>query len=369
MKDKIVRAFARAAPSSDVSSPGVDVVASTADMARDGLIIEQDWDLAAYLANPVVLYAHNATGGWSGPTCPEDTLPIGYAENVRVEDGALKARLRFVDADANPLAPKVAAGFAQGSLRAVSVGWIPKNCRIELRDGEEVPVMSGCELLEISVVPIPADPRAVAEARALQLDNARAHARSTMEVPMEWKVLAAMLGLAATATETDVQEAARAFRATGDELLKVTGKRSVPEALGAISAWRAEAEKVPALAEELRAIRAEKSEAEVRAILDAGAADGRVTPAQRGVFLESCGANEQGLGADPKRLRALVDALHPTGALAPPHTTPIVDPKVPAVTEEQRRANKLLGVKDSDFIATQTARATNGGTAAKWSVQ
>jgi len=142
----------------------VDVVASTDTVDSYGDSIDQtSWQLARYAANPVVLYAHATRD-----------LPIGTAENVRVEEGALRARLRLVPDDANPMAGQVWRLIEAGALRAVSVGFLPHTCRWEKRADREVFVMADCELLEISVVPVPANPDALAQLRARAV-NAKDH--------------------------------------------------------------------------------------------------------------------------------------------------------------------------------------------------
>ncbi len=141
------------APSEDRT---MDVVASTDALDSHGTVLDQaSWDLARFIANPVVLYAHN-----------QRDLPVGFAENVRVENGALHARLRFVTAAANPLAEQVWQLVQQKALRAVSVGFFAGDAKTQKRDGRDVAVLSGNELLEISVVPVPSNPEAVAKMRA-----------------------------------------------------------------------------------------------------------------------------------------------------------------------------------------------------------
>jgi hypothetical protein len=59
-------------------------------------------------------------------------------------------------------------------LNAVSVGFLPRTIRHEMRDGKEVYVLADNELHEISVVPIPANPEALAKMKA----KARAEAET-----------------------------------------------------------------------------------------------------------------------------------------------------------------------------------------------
>lgn len=123
-----------------------DVIASTADLDAYGeRVAVEGLDLARYKANPVVLYGHDAQG-----------LPIGYAADVRVDGGKLHARVRFVDERANPKAEQVYQAVRQGALRGVSIGFVARE-----RKGE---VITRSELMEISLVPLPANPAAVVTA-------------------------------------------------------------------------------------------------------------------------------------------------------------------------------------------------------------
>lgn len=139
----------------------MDVIASTDALDAHGTVLDQaSWKLDRFRANPVVLYAHN-----------QRDLPVGFAENVRVEDGALRARLRFVTAAANPLAEQVWQLVQQKALRAVSVGFFAGDMKTQKRGGREIAVLTDNELLEISVVPVPSNPEAVAKMRARALSQ------------------------------------------------------------------------------------------------------------------------------------------------------------------------------------------------------
>lgn len=153
----------------DVEQRSIDVVASTDALDSYNERVAQDWNLERYKKNPVVLWNHNR--GAMFASNPEMAMPIGTAENVRIENGALQATLKFVTAEANPIAERVWQGLKQGSLRAVSVGFRSNDERAETRDGKEVWVLSQNELHEISVVPIPANPEAVATGKPRSLET------------------------------------------------------------------------------------------------------------------------------------------------------------------------------------------------------
>lgn len=122
----------------------ITVVASTSVIDRQGESIDQSgWDLTNFLKNPVMLWAHNY-----------DELPLGVWENIRVSDGLLKMDANFASKEANPKAENVRLLVEEGVEKTVSVGFIPKE-----RDGH---IITKAELLEVSFVPVPANPEALA---------------------------------------------------------------------------------------------------------------------------------------------------------------------------------------------------------------
>jgi HK97 family phage prohead protease len=156
----------------------VDVVVSTDSLDAYGDVVDQDWDLKRYSKNPVVLWNHNRSF-FAGP---EADLPIGHADAV-VRNGQLEARLFFVDERANPMAEKVFQGFVQKSISAVSAGFRPHTVSREMTDDVEFYRLSDNELYEISACPIPANPDAVAKAKALgQLKALAARSTTTKQV-------------------------------------------------------------------------------------------------------------------------------------------------------------------------------------------
>jgi len=158
----------------DKDARTINVVCSTSMPNDHGFRILQEegaWDLSRFQANPVVLYGHNDVGLFSSD--PRHTLPIGRAENVRMEDGALRCTIRFASADANPLAEQVYRLMSEGMLSAVSVGFDP----LEIDEPENAePIVTKALLYELSVVPMGSDPGALRErnSRALvQLATSR----------------------------------------------------------------------------------------------------------------------------------------------------------------------------------------------------
>jgi HK97 family phage prohead protease len=138
-----------------------DFVASTDAIDAYDEIVEQVWRLDRFHSNPVVLYAHQSR-----------ELPIGVATFCDVRDGNLICTIRFVTEDKNPKAEQVWKMVRDRELRAVSVGFVPHSYRWEKKDDREVLILSDNELHEISVVPIPANPEALAKMKAKAMADA-----------------------------------------------------------------------------------------------------------------------------------------------------------------------------------------------------
>ncbi|RBP08525.1 HK97 family phage prohead protease [Roseiarcus fermentans] len=130
----------------------IRVVAATASPDRVGDIVEPGGcDLRAYLKNPIVLADHDRTKA------------VGAAQ-AAIVGGRLEARITFAPAGVSPKADEYCGLYKAGVMSAVSIGFAP----IEIE-----PLRGGgtrfrtWELLEISLVAVPANPEAlVVERRA-----------------------------------------------------------------------------------------------------------------------------------------------------------------------------------------------------------
>lgn len=136
----------------------VDFVASTEAIDSYGEIVKQNWDLARFKSNPVILWSHNARD-----------LPIGHATKVAVVRNQLEVTIKFATEKANPQAELVWQSVLEQTLRAVSVGFYPREIRCERIDGVDVVILDDNELREISVVTIPANHEALAKAKSAAL--------------------------------------------------------------------------------------------------------------------------------------------------------------------------------------------------------
>lgn len=141
----------------------IEFTASTESIDSHGDVVEQSFDLKRFKKNPVLLWHHNSFGFFDGARA-EDFLPIGHVKNISFESGELEGKAVFVDERANPLAEKVFQGFSQRSLRGFSIGFRPGTVTEETVEGGTRFRLADNELFEISAVPIPSNPDAVAKA-------------------------------------------------------------------------------------------------------------------------------------------------------------------------------------------------------------
>jgi HK97 family phage prohead protease len=155
-------------------------IASTENVARDGMVIEAaGWQLDNYRKNPVVLWSHDIIGA---------RPPIGRAE-VKVEGRALVADITFDQGD--PFAVDVERKYRAGYLHGVSVRWDPKEMA-PARSGQP-PRFTRQDLLEISAVTVPSDPSALKQERirAIQDELAELAAPATDPAVPTWPEVAA----------------------------------------------------------------------------------------------------------------------------------------------------------------------------------
>lgn len=128
---------------------------STIDVDRDGdRIFPAGVELDNFSRNSPLLWAHEHTG-----------LPIGVVTDVAIAPGhGIEATWRWLEGD--PFADRVRNAWEQGVVRAASIGFLPLQSRPNERGGQDI---TRWELLEISLVPIPANPHATRMLKALGL--------------------------------------------------------------------------------------------------------------------------------------------------------------------------------------------------------
>ncbi len=173
----------------------VGVPVSTEDQDRQGDVIRQKgWQIDDFKSNPIILFGHgkDVFGGHM-----EDDLPVALATKVR--RGQSKTGKRALLGDERfheermltDLGKLVRRHVLAGSLPGRSVGFIPKDVykpetdeeREKLNLGARGLLINEAELLEWSVVPIPANQHALQE-RALKAFRA-VQARATEDFSAE----------------------------------------------------------------------------------------------------------------------------------------------------------------------------------------
>ena len=154
----------------DEKTRSVEFVASDESIDSYGTIIPvKNWVLDRFNGNGIIGYQHNLY--WSSD--PDNVIGKGTAW---VEDGKLMVRIEFEPKEINELAEKIYQKVLFGSINGVSVGFseLDEGETKEI-DGQVVYVFGRCELLEISVVNIPANANALKryyEDQLKQLRNA-----------------------------------------------------------------------------------------------------------------------------------------------------------------------------------------------------
>lgn len=102
---------------------------------------------------------------------------------------------------------------------------------------------------------------------------------ATGDTTMATKSLKAILGLAESTSDDAMRERVEALAAVERDLVKLTGKTTLDEALGVAQGWKGEVAKVEALSAEIESLKAEKADAEI-AKLVADATAKKLTKAQ-----------------------------------------------------------------------------------------
>ena len=133
---------------------------SSVDRDSERVLVE-GIKLENFIKNPVMLYGHRRDDIYWGSY--EAPLPIGYWDEIKVENGQLTAVPVFNDTE---LAVSVKALVEQGTLRAASIGFKAISYSDDpafMLPGQKYSTITQCELYEASIVDIPANPNAVVQ--------------------------------------------------------------------------------------------------------------------------------------------------------------------------------------------------------------
>ena len=143
----------------------ITFIASDSTRDSHGTVLNQEgWSLDRFNKNGIIGYQHKVYGGWDDTENPDNVIGKGKAYT---KDGKLFVDVDFEPKEMNELADKIYNKILFGSLKAVSVGFLPKGKGSwgkgeEAIDGKNPTYYyAGQELLEVSVVNIPSNPNAL----------------------------------------------------------------------------------------------------------------------------------------------------------------------------------------------------------------
>ena len=139
-----------------------EFVASDETTDRYGDVVRvAGWELSNYKRNPIVLFQHQPSN------------PVGIASKVWIDGKKLMSRVKLAVEGTSPFIDSLRKLLAQKIIRAVSVGFMPTADPRYIRDPENDRVIGlefvGQELMEISLVSIPANPNALSLAKSLNI--------------------------------------------------------------------------------------------------------------------------------------------------------------------------------------------------------
>jgi HK97 family phage prohead protease len=162
MKTKYIFATVKQINEDDRS---IEAVASTAQKDRDEEIILTsafEKNLSSFKANPVILATHqHRLSSGSSPV-------IGSADpdSIKITDQDVSFKMRFAN---TPLGNEYWQLYKDKHMRAFSIGFIPIKSEQDdtqrNRWGGPLRIHTEIELLEISAVPVPSNPQALARAK------------------------------------------------------------------------------------------------------------------------------------------------------------------------------------------------------------
>lgn len=141
---------------------GATFIFNNESVGRDGhIVLNRGIQTDNYERNPTILWAHD-----------DSMLPIGRASALRIGEPVSKVDIEFTPRDLNPFGAMVGELVRAKFLNACSMSWMPLKWKLSTDKNRAGGVdFTEVDLLEISIVPIPALPGAIATARANGIDT------------------------------------------------------------------------------------------------------------------------------------------------------------------------------------------------------
>ena len=116
-----------------------------------GIVLNRGIQTENYDRNPVILWAHD-----------DSQLPVGRAVGIRIAEPASKVDIEFTPADLNPFGAMVGELVRGKYLNSCSMSWMPIKWKFSTDKNRAGGVdFLEVDLLEVSIVPIPAPIRPV----------------------------------------------------------------------------------------------------------------------------------------------------------------------------------------------------------------
>ena len=154
-KEKIIKYISKAPEK--LEKRVLRFVGSDEGIDRDNeKVMSEGWNLKEYKKNPVVLVNHQHT-----------ELPVAKAIKVFIDKKAknnpLTFDIEFPEPEISSVGDTLYKLYSNGYMSATSVGFKPDYDKIVYGDGMKTPrvIFNGQELLELSLVSVPANPRAL----------------------------------------------------------------------------------------------------------------------------------------------------------------------------------------------------------------
>lgn len=262
----------------------------------------------------------------------------------------------FISAD--PAESGKAAGWftpelREGELWAASVSWTPKAERMLLDreyryisptfDTDEAGEIHALHNVALTNIP------ALHSLEPLMASWAAGQPEADDEEETMDKALLMLLGLNENASQAEVLAALQRLQAPQTELLQLTAKANATEALGVVKAWKAAADSVPAMHEELTKLKTATLDARKEALIAQGKREGRVPPAYEPLLRTW----------ELSQLEAFLKVAVPVHGTGGKATEPVdTTHATVALTAADREVMRLTGTAEKDFAA---AKARRGG--------
>lgn len=149
----------------DKENHTLTMVASTQTEDRHGdVVVQAGWDLSSFKKNPVILNSHRYDDATEVIAKATRTEIVGKGKRSRLEQD-----WKFAVAE-NPKAKILFDLYAGGFLSASSVGFIPKKFAEDKDGNRDWSTIEEAELLEVSAISVPANARALAKAKGIDIE-------------------------------------------------------------------------------------------------------------------------------------------------------------------------------------------------------